>query len=361
MGEQANAQAMTKQELEKTTKMDSGKKPTKDDLDRLTVKVKEAAKLVTRMSDQVHKVIVGNEYVVDDVMRCILSNGHILMEGAPGAAKTLLINSFAQSVKGSEFKRIQFTPDLLPADVIGIQAYDPVKGFYIVKGPVFCNFLLADEINRAPPKVQSAMLEVMQERQTTIGKETFILPKPFLVMATQNPVEQGGTFPLPEAQVDRFLFKVMVDYPNRDSEIYIVENNSMVRAMEDFKIEQVTSPEQIVDLQSLTKKVYTAPAIRQYIVDIIMTTRAGGGPLHDSLKYSKYLAWGSSPRASIALFVASKANALMQGRAYVLPEDVQSVAHSILRHRLLLNYEGKASGIATDSIVDEILRIVPIP
>jgi MoxR-like ATPase len=319
----------------------------------------EGNKQFKAMRNEIQKVIIGQPGEVNDLLKAILANGHVMMEGAPGTAKTLLINSFSMTVKNSMFKRVQFTPDLLPADIIGLTAYSPDKGFYTVKGPVFTNFLLADEINRAPPKVQSAMLEVMQERQVTIGKTTFQLPKPFITLATQNPVEQGGTFPLPEAQVDRFIFKVIVDYPLRDAEVYIVGNNSTVKGMDEFKINEVTTPEGLVKSQALTKKIYTSSAIRQYIVDIIMTTR--NNTREYDFKYADYLAWGSGPRASIALYIASKAEAFLHDRAYVIPEDIQEVAHGVLRHRLLLNYEGKASGISTDQMVDELLRLVPVP
>lgn len=327
-------------------------------LEDYTVYIKYFNKKVTQTKKEVHKTIIGQEVTIDYIMRAILANGHVLLEGAPGAAKTLLINSFAMTVRNSIFKRIQFTPDLLPADVVGLTAYSPEKGFYTVKGPCFANFLLADEINRAPPKVQSAMLELMQERQVTIGRKTFQLPRPFLVLATENPVEQGGTFPLPEAQVDRFLFKIIVDYPPKEDEIYLVENNSTVKSMDEFKIHEVTTPEDLVIMQKMVKKIYLSPAIRQYIVDIIMTTRA---QREFPYKYAKYLAWGSSPRASIALFVGSKAVAFTHNRSYVIPEDVREVSTGILRHRMLMNYEGKASNINPDTMVEEIIRIVPVP
>ncbi len=330
------------------------------DLDKLKAMnkvAKDGNKTICQMRHEIHKTIVGQKETVDTLLRCIVANGHALLEGAPGTAKTLLINSFSGTVRNSIFKRIQFTPDLLPGDVVGLTAYHPDKGFYTVKGPCFANFLLADEINRAPPKVQSAMLELMQERQVTIGKKTFNLPKPFLVLATQNPVEQEGTFPLPEAQVDRFLFKIIVDYPPEEDETYIVENNSTVRAMEEFKIKNVVTPEELVEMQQLVKKMYLSRAIRKYIVSLIMTTRK---QRKYDFKFAKYLAWGAGTRASIALFIASKANALMNDRAYVIPEDVQTVAYAVLRHRVLLNYEAKASKISPEEVIDEIIRIVPV-
>jgi len=317
---------------------------------------KNNAKII-QMRKEIHKTIVGQHDTVNSLLRCILANGHALLEGAPGTAKTLLVNSFAATVRNASFKRVQFTPDLLPGDVIGVTAYHPEKGFYTVKGPCFANFLLADEINRAPPKVQSAMLELMQERQVTIGKKTFKLPKPFLVLATQNPVEQEGTFPLPEAQVDRFLFKLIVDYPPEEDETYIVENNSTVKAMEEFKINEIVDPDELVSMQQLIKKIYLSRAIRKYIVSLIMMTRRQRK--HD-FKYAKFLAWGAGTRASISLFIASKANAFMNNRSYVLPEDVQAVVHGVLRHRILLTYEAKASKISPDEIIDEIVNIVPV-
>ncbi len=326
-------------------------------LSQLTSAIKKCNNKIRRMRKEIHKTIVGQEDIVDNVLRCILANGHALLEGPPGTAKTLLINSFASTVKNSTFKRVQFTPDLLPGDVVGVTAYNPDKGFYTVKGPCFANFLLADEINRAPPKVQSAMLELMQERQVTIGKKTFNLPKPFLVLATQNPVEQEGTFPLPEAQVDRFLFKLILDYPPEEDETYIVENNSTVKAMDEFKIQYVVSPEEIVAMQKLVKKIYLSKAIRKYIVNLIMMTR---WQRKRPFKYAKYLAWGAGTRATISLFIASKANALMSDRGYVTPEDVRAVIHPVLRHRVILNYEAKASNLSSDQVIDEIVRVVPV-
>ena len=309
---------------------------TAEKLELLREEVTRCNAKIIQMRKEIHKTIVGQQDTVNSLLRCILANGHALLEGAPGTAKTLLVNSFAATVRNATFKRVQFTPDLLPGDVIGVTAYHPEKGFYTVKGPCFANFLLADEINRAPPKVQSAMLELMQERQVTIGKKTFKLPKPFLVLATQNPVEQEGTFPLPEAQVDRFLFKLIVDYPPEEDETYIVENNSTVKAMEEFKINEIVDPEEIVSMQQLIKKIYLSRAIRKYIVSLIMMTRSQRK--HD-FKYAKYLAWGAGTRASISLFIASKANAFMNNRSYVIPEDVQAVVHGVLRHRILLTYE----------------------
>jgi len=261
-------------------------------------------------------------------------------------------------VRGAKFQRIQFTPDLLPADITGITAYDPNKGFYVVKGPVFANFLLADEINRAPPKVQSAMLSVMQERQVVIGKELFNLEEPFFVMATQNPVEQQGTYPLPEAQVDRFLFKVYVYYPSKEEELLILDRNTTIHKFEKYKIVEVLEKEDFPRMQELVKKIHASDEIKKYIVDIVDATR---NPDAYGVEYGKYIAVGGSPRANIALYIAAKAQAFLERRTYVLPEDVRKAAHNVLRHRIILNYEGKAIDLNTDTIIDEILRKVEVP
>ncbi|NOR84517.1 AAA domain-containing protein [archaeon] len=310
------------------------------------------------MKNEVSKIFIGQKDVLNAVITCMLSRGHILLEGAPGLAKTLLVMTLARTVKGADFKRIQFTPDLLPADITGITAYSPDKGFYTVKGPVFTNFLLADEINRAPPKVQSAMLSVMQERQVIIGKEIFNLAEPFFVLATENPLEQMGTYPLPEAQIDRFLFKVFVDYPAKEDELIIVENNSMTKNFEAEKITEVFDAFDFPKMQALVKKVYLAQEIKEYIVNIVDATR---NPENYGMEYGKYIDWGGSPRASIALYITSKAAAFLKGRPYVLPEDVREVAPNVLRHRIILNYEGKAIELDTDEIIKELLRKVPVP
>jgi MoxR-like ATPase len=259
---------------------------------------------------------------------------------------------------GCSFSRIQFTPDLLPSDITGLTSYQKEKGFYIIKGPVFANFILADEINRAPPKVQSALLECMQEKQVTIGHETLQLPVPFFVMATQNPLEQVGTYPLPEAQVDRFLFKLMVGYPTVDDEIEILNKNMTIHKFEHFDIKPMFSPEIITEMQEATKKVYLAPKIERYLVSIIDSTR---NPDKYKIKQANYIEWGSSPRASIGLFIAAKANALLNGRTFVIPDDVKTVAYDVLRHRLLLTYEAQAENIKTEKIIDEILQKIPVP
>ncbi len=325
---------------------------------RLTKDIEYYLEKIDSFREEIKKTIIGQKDVVDAAILSMISRGHILLEGAPGLAKTLLVMSIARTVKEAKFQRIQFTPDLLPADITGITAYNPDKGFYTVKGPVFANFLLADEINRAPPKVQSAMLSVMQERQVVIGKETFHLEEPFFVMATQNPLEQQGTYPLPEAQIDRFLFKIFVNYPNKKEEFDILENNSLVREFEAQEINTVFVKEDFGKMQALSKQVYLSDEIKQYIVDIVDATR---NPADYGLKYEKYVDWGGSPRASIALYLAGKAQAMISGRPYVIPEDIRNIAHDILRHRIILNYEGKAVGISTDTIISDLLKKVPVP
>ncbi len=303
------------------------------------------------------KAVIGQKEVINSVLTCMLCNGNILLEGAPGLAKTLLIMTIAKTVRETKFQRIQFTPDLLPADILGISAYDPEKGFYTMKGPIFANFILADEINRAPPKVQSAMLSVMQEKIVTIGKDTFQLPSPFFVMATQNPLEQLGVYPLPEAQIDRFLFKIAVGYPKKEDERRIVDQNTMINEFESYDIQDVIVPQDVFDMQSVVREIYLAPEIKHYIVELINATRH---PEEYGLEYGKYIDWGASPRASIALFITAKAHAFLENRAYVLPEDVREVAHNVLRHRIILNYEGKAVELETDTIIDEILKSVAV-
>jgi MoxR-like ATPase len=306
---------------------------------------------------EIAKLIVGQQDVVSGLFLGLLSNGHVLVEGVPGIAKTLLIRTLAK-VTGCEFNRIQFTVDLLPTDITGITAYNKDKGFYVVKGPVFTNFILADEINRAPPKTQSALLEAMGEKQVTIGKETFMLPIPFFVMATMNPIESAGTYSLPEAQIDRFLLKLYMDYPTSDEEIKILKKNINLYKFEEFSIKSAISPQDIIKMQEDTKKIYMGQKVEQYCVNLVDATRR---PKKYGIKLGKYIEIGSSPRASIGLFITSKANALMHGKNFVIPDFVKEIAHPIMRHRIILNYEGMAEGIKTDDIVKEILEKVPIP
>jgi MoxR-like ATPase len=305
---------------------------------------------------ELSKVIVGQHHIIDNLIEALVANGHVLVEGLPGIAKTLTVRSLAR-VTGCDFKRIQFTPDLLPTDIIGITAYEEGKGFYTIKGPIFSHFVLADEINRAPPKVQSALLESMQEKQVTIGNQTFPLPQPFFVMATQNPVENLGTYPLPEAQVDRFLYKIIMGYLEPEEEIEIMHKNMTLNKFEDFNLQPVLSPEMILEVQRDVKGVYLDPKVEKYIVRIIDATRH---PDKYKIERGKYVEFGGSPRSTISLFIAAKAHALVQGRAYVTPQDVKNKAKDVLRHRLILNYEGQAEDISTDDVIDEILQKVPV-
>ncbi len=327
-------------------------------LSKLTKDIITYNKKITALKNEIKKVVVGQEEVMDATIKCVICDGHALLEGVPGVAKTLLLRTLSIAVSDIKYQRIQFTPDLLPADIIGITAYNPDKGFYIVKGPIFANFVLADEINRAPPKVQSAMLEAMCERMVTIGREEFVLKRPFLVLATQNPLEQMGVYPLPEAQIDRFLFKVFVDYPKKDEEIHVLDQNIELKNLEDYGVQQVVSPQELIKMHELVKEIHISPKIKEYIVDLVSTTRGKNDYKIESIKY---VAHGGSPRASIYLQLASKATAFLNNRAYVVPDDVKDVAHGVLRHRLSLNYEGKARGIQTDEIIDDLLKVVPVP
>lgn len=309
--------------------------------------------LVTQGMDQ---TIVGQKHLVESLLIALLSNGHVLLEGVPGLAKTLAIKTLAQIID-AKYSRIQFTPDLLPADVIGTMVYS-VKSeqFQVKKGPVFANFVLADEINRAPAKVQSALLEAMQERQVTIGDKTFRLDEPFLVMATQNPIEQEGTYPLPEAQVDRFLLKVVIGYPTRDEEKLIIRQNL---SSERREIRPLLRPEEIIEAQKVVEKIYIDEKIERYIVDIVFATRFPDEYGLADLK--SIIAFGASPRASISLARAAKAYAFLHQRGYVIPEDVRAVCHDVLRHRIGLTYEAEANNISADEIISEILDKVVVP
>ena len=305
---------------------------------------------------EMNKVIVGQKQLVENLLIVLLANGHILLEGVPGLAKTLAINTLASAV-GGKFSRIQFTPDLLPADVLGTMIYSQKsEQFQIRRGPVFANFVLADEINRSPAKVQSALLEAMQERQVTIGDETFRLPEPFLVMATQNPIEQEGTYPLPEAQLDRFMLKVVVSYPKKEEEKLILRMNN---SGEFPKASQVLKPEDIIRAREIVREVYMDEKIERYIVDLVYATRT---PAEYGLAdLSGLIAYGASPRASISLAAASKAYAFIKRRGYVIPEDVRAVCHEVLRHRIGLTYEAEAENVTTDAIIDKIVNFVEVP
>ncbi len=309
--------------------------------------------LITRGMDQ---TIVGQKHLIESLLIALLSNGHVLLEGVPGLAKTLAIKTLAQLID-AKYSRIQFTPDLLPADVLGTMVYSMQKEqFQVKKGPIFANFVLADEINRAPAKVQSALLEAMQERQVTIGDNTYRLNDPFLVMATQNPIEQEGTYPLPEAQVDRFLMKVVIGYPTKDEERIIIRQNI---AREKVNIVPLLRPEEIIDAQKVVEQIYVDEKIERYIVDIVLATRYPAEYGLDDL--SGIISFGASPRASISLARAARAYAFLHQRGYVIPEDVLAVCHDVLRHRIGVTYEAEANNITTDEIITEILDKVQVP
>ena len=318
--------------------------------------VKANAK-INMIKEEIRKVVVGQDKAVGDLLVCLISGGNALLEGVPGIAKTLIIKSLAKSVRCTS-KRIQFTADLLPTDITGFTAYSRQKGFFVVKGPIFANFVLADEINRSPPKVQSALIEVMQEKQVTIGQKTYHLEHPFIVFATENPLENRGVYKLPEAQVDRFLFKIMLSYPSVEEEELIMDSNVTLKKFEDYRIKPVASPKEILDIQELVKKIYVSPKIKNYIAKIVAQTRPAKG---NELKSAKHIEWGASPRASINLYVAARANALLAKRAFVIPQDVKDVAYNVLRHRIILNYQGQISGISTEDIISDILNKVKVP
>lgn len=328
-----------------------------------TVNIRELNDLIASKSNFVNMVkqgmdqtIVGQKHLVDSLLVALLANGHILLEGVPGLAKTLAIKTLA-SLIDAKFSRIQFTPDLLPADVIGTMVYSiKNESFEAKKGPVFANFVLADEINRAPAKVQSALLEAMQERQVTIGENTFKLDDPFLVLATQNPIEQEGTYPLPEAQVDRFLMKVVIGYPSKTEEAGIIKMNINP---EKRNIMPLVTPQDIVEVRDIVQKIYVDEKIERYIVDIVFATRFPGDYGLDDLK--SMISFGASPRASISMALAARAYAFLKGRGYVIPEDVRAVCHDVMRHRIGLSYEAEANNIGADEIISEILDKIAVP
>lgn len=327
------------------------------DIKELNERIQRESAFVDLLMLEMDKVIVGQRHMVERLLIGLLANGHILLEGVPGLAKTLAIKTLASAVD-VQFSRIQFTPDLLPADLIGTMIYNQKKEeFTIKKGPLFSNFILADEINRAPAKVQSALLEAMQERQVTIGEQTFKLPEPFLVLATQNPIEQEGTYQLPEAQVDRFMLKVVLGYPKKEDEKKILRSNMSG----DFgsNVNKVISPSQILSARKLVRDVYMDEKIEQYIVDIIFATRF---PKENKLeKFEGLISFGASPRASISMAIAAKAYAFIKRRGYVIPEDVRAVCHDVLRHRIGLSYEAEAENISVEQIINEILNTVEVP
>ncbi len=327
------------------------------DIQALSERIKVESAFVSSLKQEMAKVIVGQEYMVERLLIGLLSNGHVLLEGVPGLAKTLAINTLSKVVN-VEFSRIQFTPDLLPADLLGTMIYSQKnEDFTIKKGPIFSNFILADEINRAPAKVQSALLEAMQERQVTIGEQTFKLPEPFLVLATQNPIEQEGTYPLPEAQVDRFMIKVVLDYPEKEHEKLIIRYNISGDSFP--KPNPIINPEQIIKARGVVREVYMDEKIEQYIVDIVNATRKPAD--YDLKNLESLIGFGGSPRASISLALASKAYAFINQRGYVIPEDVRAVCKDVLRHRIGLTYEAEAEEISVETIINNILNKVQVP
>ncbi len=326
------------------------------DIQQISEEIEQESQAVYRLSNEINKKVIGQEKMVESLLIGLLSNGHVLLEGVPGLAKTLAIKTLSEAVNGS-FSRIQFTPDLLPADVVGTLIYNIKENdFKIKKGPIFANFVLADEINRSPAKVQSALLEAMQERQVTIGDETYRLENPFLVLATQNPVEQEGTYPLPEAQVDRFMLKTVITYPDREAERLVLRNS----INDTFpKIEKVIDLQEILRAREIIRKMYMDEKIERYILDIISATRT---PSDFGLaRLTPLISFGASPRGSINLALAARVYAFLRRRAYIIPEDIRAISKDVLRHRIGLSYEAEAENILADQIIDEILNAIPIP
>ncbi len=327
------------------------------DIEALNQQIYLESAFIERLYNQTSRMIIGQHHMVERLLLGLLANGHILLEGLPGLAKTLAIKTLATAIN-AKFNRIQFTPDLLPADIIGTLIYNPAKNeFSVRKGPIFANFILADEINRAPAKVQSALLEAMQERQVTIDKESYGLEEPFLVLATQNPIEQEGTYPLPEAQVDRFMLKVKINYPNQEEEKQIIRLN--LQPANSIKIEPVIQPAEILKARDLVRRIYMDEKIEQYIIDIVFATRQPDQ--YNLEKLVPLIGYGGSPRASINLALASKAYAFLQRRGYVIPEDVRQVCYDVLRHRIGLTYEAEAENISQEDIIRDILNTVEVP
>ncbi len=330
---------------------------TADDIRQLNEKIQYQAVFTDRLRDEVGRIIVGQQYMLDRLLIGLLSNGHVLLEGVPGLAKTLTIKSLAQAIH-AKFSRIQFTPDLLPADVTGTLIYQQQRNEFVVrKGPIFTNFLLADEINRAPAKVQSALLEAMQERQVTIGDTTYRLEDPFLVLATQNPLEQEGTYALPEAQADRFIMKIIVDYPTKSEEQLIIRQN--VQGLKPPEVSQVVSVQEILQAKELVRSIYMDEKVENYILDIVFATRFPDR--YNLLKLKPLISYGGSPRASINLALAAKANAFLNKRGYVIPEDVRAISKDVLRHRIGLTYEAEAENVNVENVIDDVLRAISVP
>jgi len=325
------------------------------DIRAINEKVKESSLFIQQINQELSKVIIGQRDLIDSLLIGLLANGHILIEGVPGLAKTLSVKTLSKCIQ-AKFQRIQFTPDLLPADLIGTLIYNPKDGsFTTKKGPIFANLILADEINRAPAKVQSALLEAMQERQVTIGENTFRLEEPFLVLATQNPIEQEGTYPLPEAQVDRFMLKIKITYPDKSEEKKIMER---MAGHEPEEVNPVVSPGDILKARSIVNEIYMDEKVKDYIVDIVYATRT---PEEYKLDIKNLIAYGASPRASIYLNIASKAHAFIRGRGYVTPEDVKAVGMDVLRHRIIITYEAEAEELTSEDIVKKIFDAIEVP
>jgi MoxR-like ATPase len=331
-------------------------------------KITEYNKYIIKIQRELAKVVVGQDHAIQVVIMALMCNGHVLLEGKPGLAKTLLVKVLSE-LNSCNFSRIQFTPDLLPTDIVGmttlastfsamVNGHTSSKGVEIIKGPIFSNFILADEINRASPKVQSALLEAMQEKQVTIGKKTYKLDEPFLVFATQNPIEESGTYELPAAQTDRFLFKAKVGYPDIISEEIILENNVTTNKFSDLNIKPIIDGKKIIEIQEIVKQIEVSPTVKRYIVKIVDATR---NPKNYNISSGKYILHGASPRASIGLYIAGKANAFLNSKSFVLPQYIKNVAYDILRHRIKVNYEGVANKITSEDIIKEILEKVPLP
>jgi MoxR-like ATPase len=330
---------------------------TAEDIRQLNEKIQSAAGFIDKIETEIGRVIIGQQYMVSRLLIGLLSNGHVLLEGVPGLAKTLSIKSLSQAIH-AKFSRIQFTPDLLPADVIGTMIYNQATHQFVVrKGPIFANFILADEINRAPAKVQSALLEAMQEKQVTIGDSTHKLDEPFLVLATQNPIDQEGTYPLPEAQVDRFMLKVMIDYPSKEEEKLIIRQN--VQGLKFPSVNPVVSVQEIIHARELVRSIYMDEKIENYILDLVFATRSPEKYRLENLK--PLISYGGSPRASINLALAAKANAFIHKRGYVIPEDVRMIVKDVMRHRIGLTYEAEAENVNAENVIDQILAKVDVP
>ena len=323
--------------------------------EELQNRIQEKSALLTALQNEFRTIIVGQRYLMQRLMISLLADGHLLVEGLPGLAKTLAVKSLAQAIQ-ADFKRIQFTPDLLPTDLTGTLVFNPKDGHFVVKkGPIFCNILLADEINRAPAKVQSALLEAMQERQVTIGEESYTLEEPFLVFATQNPIEHEGTYPLPEAQIDRFMMKVKISYPTRDEEKIILDR---MTGGNHLSVKPVLNQKDVLDLRELVQKIFIDDSLKNYIVQLVNATR---NPKDYSLDIGRFIQFGVSPRASIYWTMAAKAHAFLQQRAFVVPDDIKLVAPDILRHRLIRSYEADAENVETETMIEQILSKIPIP